>query len=85
MGEFAGDVQEGLLAMAVGTGLQVMAALMNADVRRWPGRRASTIRAGVRCGTAPSAGRSPSAGRRVPVTRPRVRAADGTGSCRCGV
>jgi len=32
MAELAGDVQEGLLAMAVGTGLQVMAAMMNADV-----------------------------------------------------
>jgi putative transposase len=32
MAELAGDVQEGLLAMAVGTGLQVMAARMNADV-----------------------------------------------------
>ena len=32
MAELAGDVQEGLLAMAVGTGLQVMTAMMNADV-----------------------------------------------------
>jgi len=32
LAEVAGDVQEGLLAMAVGTGLQVMAAMMNADV-----------------------------------------------------
>lgn len=32
MAELAGDVQEGLLALAVGTGLQVMAAMMNADV-----------------------------------------------------
>jgi putative transposase len=32
MAELAGDVQEGLLAMALGTGLQVMAAMMNADV-----------------------------------------------------
>ena len=32
LAELAGDVQEGLLAMAVGTGLQVMAAMMNADV-----------------------------------------------------
>ncbi len=30
--ELAGDVQEGLLAMAVGTGLQVMAAIMSVDV-----------------------------------------------------
>ncbi|MEP6648606.1 MAG: IS256 family transposase, partial [Lapillicoccus sp.] len=32
MAELAGDVREGLLAMAVGTGLQVMAAMMNCDV-----------------------------------------------------
>ena len=32
LAELACDVQEGLLAMAVGTGLQVMAAMMNADV-----------------------------------------------------
>jgi len=32
LAELAGDVQEGLLAMAVGTGLQVMAAMMSVDV-----------------------------------------------------
>jgi putative transposase len=32
MAELAGDVQEGLLAMTVAAGLQVMAAIMNADV-----------------------------------------------------
>ena len=32
MAELAADVQEGLLAMAVGAGLQVMAAMMNADI-----------------------------------------------------
>jgi len=32
MAELAADVQEGLLAMAVGAGLQVMVAMMNADV-----------------------------------------------------
>jgi putative transposase len=32
LGEVAVDVREGLLAMAVGTGLQVMAAMMDADV-----------------------------------------------------
>jgi hypothetical protein len=34
MGELVADVREGLLAMAVGTGLQVMAAMMDADVGR---------------------------------------------------
>src|SRR5215813_5303505 len=32
LGEVVADVREGLLAMAVGTGLQVMAAMMDADV-----------------------------------------------------
>jgi hypothetical protein len=32
IGEVIADVREGLLAMAVGTGLQVMAAMMNDDV-----------------------------------------------------
>ena len=32
MSEIAGNVQEGLLALAVGTGLQVMAAMMAEDV-----------------------------------------------------
>ncbi len=32
LGEIAGDVREGLLALAVGAGLQVMTAMMAADV-----------------------------------------------------
>jgi hypothetical protein len=32
LAELAGEVHEGLLALAVGTGLQVMAAMMEADV-----------------------------------------------------
>jgi hypothetical protein len=32
IGEIVADVREGLLAMAVGTGLQVMVAMMDADV-----------------------------------------------------
>jgi putative transposase len=39
MAELAGDVQEGLLAMAVGTGMQVMAARMNADVEAMCGSK----------------------------------------------
>jgi hypothetical protein len=39
MGEIAADMQEGLLALAVGTGLQVMAALMDADVTALAGPR----------------------------------------------
>jgi putative transposase len=46
VGELVAEVREGLLAMAVGTGLQVMAAMMDADVTAVCGPRASTIRPG---------------------------------------
>ena len=77
--ELAGEVQEGLLALAVGAGLQVMAAMMEADVtaacgpkgRHDPDRRATRHGHG--------AGSVTLGGRRVPVTRPRMRALDGSG------
>jgi transposase-like protein len=79
MEEIAADMREGLLALAVGAGLQVMGQLMEADVtavcgprgKHDPGRKAT------RHGT--EAGSVSLGGRRVPVRRPRVRAADGTG------
>src|SRR4051812_50041444 len=79
MGEIAGSMREGLLALAVGTGLQVMQALMEADVtavagpkgRHDPGRTA--VRHGHERGSVTLGGR------RGPVSRPRGRAADGTG------
>jgi transposase-like protein len=75
----AGDVQEGLLAMAVGTGLQVMAAMMTADVEAvcGPTGRHDPDRSAVRHGTGD--GSVTLGGRRLPVTRPRMRATDGTG------
>jgi transposase-like protein len=79
LAELAGDVQEGLLAMAVGTGLQVMAAMMAADVEAvcGPKGRHDAARSAVRHGTGD--GSVTLGGRRVPVTRPRMRATDGTG------
>jgi len=79
MAELAGDVQEGLLAMAVGTGLQVMAAMMNADVEAVCGPKGGhdPARSAMRHGT--GGGSVTVGGRRVPVTRPRMRATDGTG------
>ena len=79
MAELAGDVQEGLLAMAVGTGLQVMAAMMNADVAAvcGPKGKHDPGRSAVRHGT--EAGSVTLGGRRVPVPRPRMRAVDGWG------
>lgn len=77
MGDIADAVREGLLALAVGAGLQVMDALMAESVtaicgpkgRHDPGRDA------VRHGS--DDGSVTLGGRRVPVRRPRVRTADG--------
>jgi hypothetical protein len=79
MAEIAESAKEGLLALAVGTGLQVMAAMFDEDVTRLcgPDSRHNVDRAGYRHGT--GAGSVTLGGRRVPVTRPRVRAADGSG------
>jgi putative transposase len=76
--EIAESAREGLLALAVATGLQVMGAWMNADVEPLCGPRGrhNPDRAGYRHGT--EAGSVTLGGRRVPVTRPRVRAADGS-------
>src|SRR5690348_15149956 len=79
MAGIAESAKEGLLALAVGTGLQVMAAMFAEDAERLcgPGGRHNPDRTGYRHGT--GAGSVTLGGRRVPVTRPRVRAADGSG------
>jgi putative transposase len=79
MAEIAGAMREGLLALAVGTGLQVMQVLMEADVTTLAGPKGKhdPQRAAVRHGH--ERGSVTLGGRRVPVSRPRVRAADGTG------
>jgi hypothetical protein len=66
----------------VGTGLQVMAAMFEQDVTALcgPGGKHNCGRAGYRHGT--GAGSVTLGGRRLPVTRPRVRAADGSGELR---
>jgi putative transposase len=75
MGEIAENMQEGLLALAVGAGLEVM----EADVTTLAGPKGkhNMTRTAVRhrgeCGSVTLGGR------RVPLTRPRVRAADGSG------
>ena len=77
MDEVAADLQEGLLALAVGAGLQVMQQMMEADVTAVCGPRGkhNPQRSGVRHGT--ERGSVTLGGRRVPVRRPRVRTADG--------
>ncbi|HEY8719671.1 IS256 family transposase, partial [Pengzhenrongella sp.] len=79
MADVADDMREGLLALAVGAGLQVMSALMEADVTALTGPRGrhDAERVAVRHGT--GAGSVTLGGRRVAVTRPRVRAVDGSG------
>src|SRR4051794_3673533 len=79
MAEIAGSMREGLLALAVGTGLQVMQVLMEADVTTLAGPKGKhdPQRAAVRHGS--ERGSVTLGGRRVPVGRPRVRAADGSG------
>ena len=79
MAEIAENMHEGLLALAVGAGLQVMVALMEADVSALAGPKGkhNPGRAAVRHGR--ERGSVTLGGRRVSVTRPRVRAADGSG------
>jgi putative transposase len=79
LAELAGEVREGLLALAVGTGLQVMAAMMEADVTARCGikGRHDSERTATRHGH--GAGSVSLGGRRIPVSRPRMRAVDGSG------
>jgi putative transposase len=79
MDEIAADMREGLLALAGGAGLQVMGQLMEADVSAVCGPRGKhdRNRAATRHGN--EAGSVTLGGRRVPVSRPRVRATDGSG------
>ena len=79
MAEIAESAREGLLALAVSTGLQVMAAMFGEDAERLcgPEGKHNPGRAGYRHGS--EAGSVTLGGRRIPVTRPRVRAPDGSG------
>ncbi len=79
MEEIAADMREGLLALAVGAGLQVMQSLMEADVAAacGPKGKHDPDRTATRHGT--ERGSVTLGGRRVRITRPRVRAIDGRG------
>jgi putative transposase len=79
LAELTGELREGLLALAVGTGLQVMAAMMDADVSAacGPRGRHNPERAATRHGR--GGGSVTLGGRRVPVERPRIRATNGSG------
>lgn len=79
MDELAGELREGLLAMAVGAGLQVMHAVLDEQVRTLcgPKGRHDRERTANRHGT--EDGSVVLGGRKVPVRRPRVRRSDGSG------
>src|SRR5258708_12175682 len=79
MAEIAGNMGEGLLALAVGAGLQVMAALMDADVTALAGPKGRHDEARIAVRHGRERGSVTLGGRRVPVTRPRVRATNGAG------
>ncbi|MGV7852480.1 IS256 family transposase, partial [Mycobacterium kansasii] len=74
MAEIAGNMSEGLLALAIGAGLQVMQILMESDVTAAAGPKGKhdPARTAVRHGH--ENGSVTLGGRRVPVSRPRVRA-----------
>jgi putative transposase len=76
--ELATAAREGLLALAVGTGLQVLEIMLAEDVARLVGAKGRHLpgRTAVRHGSEP--GQLTLGGRRVRVRRPRVRTADGT-------
>ena len=77
MAEIAEDMREGLLALAVGAGLQVMQTLMTEDVTAvcGPKGKHNPERAAVRHGR--EQGSVALGGRRVPASRPRMRTPDG--------
>ena len=77
LGEVVESAKEGLLALAVGTGLKVMEAMFAEDVERLCGPKSkhNEKRAGYRHGT--EGGSVTLGGRRLPVSRPRMRASDG--------
>ena len=76
--EVVESAKEGLLALAVGTGLRVMEAMFAADTERLcgPKNKHNAKRAGYRHGSEGEA--VTLGGRRLPVSHPRVRASDGS-------
>ncbi len=79
MAGIAESAKEGLLALAAGTGLRVMRAISGEDAERLcgPAGKHNPDRVGYRHGS--EAGSVTLGGRRLAVTRPRVRAAGGSG------
>jgi putative transposase len=84
LGELAGAAKEGLLALSVGVGLGVLHELMEVEVDEvvGPKGRHDPGRSAVRHGH--EGGEVTLGGRRVPVSRPRVRSADGASEVELG-
>jgi putative transposase len=84
LGELAGAAKEGLLALSVGVGLGVLCELMEAEVDEvvGPKGRHDRDRMAVRHGH--EDGEVTLGGRRVPVSRPRARSADGESEVELG-
>jgi putative transposase len=76
LGEIVGDVREGLLALAVRAGLAVLQATMEWEVDRVVGPRGRHDQDRVAKRHGYTRGEVTLGGRRVPVSRPRVRSAD---------
>jgi putative transposase len=84
LGELAGAAKEGLLALSVGVGLGVLREIMEAEVVEvvGPKDKHNPDRTAVRHGH--EDGEVTLGGRRVPIERPRARAADGSGEVELG-
>ena len=76
MNNLADELREGLLALAVGTGLQVMDAILEESVTALCGPKGRHDRDRVAVRHGHEDGSVTLGGRRVPIRRPRVRAAD---------
>jgi len=77
LGELVGAAREGLLALSVGVGLRVVHELMEAEVSEVVGPKGNWNRERTAKRHGHEDGSMTLGGRRVPVSRPRVRSADG--------
>ncbi len=82
LGELVGSAKEGLLALSVGVGLGVLAALLEEEVVDVVGPKGKHDPARVAVRHGHEAGEVTLGGRRVQVERPRVRRADGRSEVR---
>ena len=83
LGELVGAAQDGLLALSVGVGLGVLAELMEEELDEVVGPKGKHDSERVAHRHGHEAGSVTLGGRRLPVSRPRARSADGEAeSCR---